>query len=493
LNLAQAFFRRGQRQQALAVRKALKSVCLYPVRIECEADALSLEGVGPKLAREIIKAVNIPMSLNRNTDVPQDNLQPDSSTANYLARTYKPEKGKGPWLVCVALFTLGGYATKNEILEQAKSMGYPHLRDTAVASAVKSLTIKGLIERLSAAKTSTIFLSGLGMEISTALAEEYRPPLTLTLTPTHRLMTESVTLQGSQENHPLPFLMSPESGAPTSPAVKSKSLQEGSLVSSAKKLSMALNRLSLRLEATLDTPSPIRMVGSPGSPWSTRTSEGSLHMHSAIDKDKIIPSPENGDIHLSGCPSTDIAPNLQSRDRLSISTLPVPEDYISDDDTGMVDGEDEVGEEERSEVWRLGQDQNSIMHTSEVEVMEANIQSQKDSCTHLTQPLADSSFVLPSCTAHAQGINSWPKYLMQNNVKVKHEVVLIVDSREKDAAMVEAYFAGAGLLCETRRLVLGDYLWLLRPVSESGPEVVLDCIIERKTTPDLAASIGKCL
>jgi ERCC4-type nuclease len=123
------------------------------------------------------------------------------------------------------------------------------------------------------------------------------------------------------------------------------------------------------------------------------------------------------------------------------------------------------------------------------------------------------------------------------------EVVLLVDIREKENVVIQTHLLGRGIPCETTQLVLGDFLWAARRIgvpnpsssllyteeatcdedgttvdteldasvatssaakksakkkakkppkkSDEGPIdlVVLDCIVERKTTKDLAASI----
>lgn len=69
------------------------------------------------------------------------------------------------------------------------------------------------------------------------------------------------------------------------------------------------------------------------------------------------------------------------------------------------------------------------------------------------------------------------------------EVVLYVDSREKEYLFIQGKMLEVGLLCEVRTLALGDYLWVARSPSSSNTVVVLDCIAERKTNADLASSI----
>lgn len=56
-----------------------------------------------------------------------------------------------------------------------------------------------------------------------------------------------------------------------------------------------------------------------------------------------------------------------------------------------------------------------------------------------------------------------------------------------DRAYLHEKLVAAGVTCEIRQLDLGDILWVGR--TNTGEEVVLDYIIERKIVTDLCASI----
>eukprot|EP00754_Rhynchopus_humris_P001259 Rhum_TRINITY_DN10761_c0_g1::Rhum_TRINITY_DN10761_c0_g1_i1::g.40080::m.40080/K08991/MUS81; crossover junction endonuclease MUS81 len=83
------------------------------------------------------------------------------------------------------------------------------------------------------------------------------------------------------------------------------------------------------------------------------------------------------------------------------------------------------------------------------------------------------------------------------------EVVCLVDQRERVRGNREIFaerLGTRGVRCETRQLELGDFLWVVRgrrgqagrgaaAAAAAEEEVVLDCIVERKTAADLAKSI----
>jgi ERCC4-type nuclease len=106
------------------------------------------------------------------------------------------------------------------------------------------------------------------------------------------------------------------------------------------------------------------------------------------------------------------------------------------------------------------------------------------------------------------------------------EVVLLIDHREKDCALIQSAFHDSGQCCERCQLTLGDFAWIARRKSPDGISIdlnldyvsdasnctnnstnvskrtkrqenaeslsnvyMLDCLIERKTANDLADSI----
>ena len=72
------------------------------------------------------------------------------------------------------------------------------------------------------------------------------------------------------------------------------------------------------------------------------------------------------------------------------------------------------------------------------------------------------------------------------------EVLLLLDSREvrtqQDRSFLHNHLQLAGVSCEVRSLGLGDMQWIARR-RETGQEVMLSTIVERKNTRDFAQSI----
>ena len=69
-------------------------------------------------------------------------------------------------------------------------------------------------------------------------------------------------------------------------------------------------------------------------------------------------------------------------------------------------------------------------------------------------------------------------------------VILIADQRERangSRSVFSEKLTQKGVICETRQLEVGDFTWVARDAH--GGEVVLGCVVERKTAGDLAKSI----
>lgn len=79
-----------------------------------------------------------------------------------------------------------------------------------------------------------------------------------------------------------------------------------------------------------------------------------------------------------------------------------------------------------------------------------------------------------------------------SQIKSDWEVILILDNREirthQDRSFLENQLREVGVNCERRTLGLGDMQWILHHMP-TGQEVMLNVIVERKNTRDLAWSI----
>lgn len=87
--------------------------------------------------------------------------------------------------------------------------------------------------------------------------------------------------------------------------------------------------------------------------------------------------------------------------------------------------------------------------------------------------------------------NSQEVVLIAPQENISYEIYLIVDKRERSNALIQASLCSAGIKCELANLSVGDFLWVAKPTNGSFEthSLVLDCVIERKTIPDLGSSI----
>jgi hypothetical protein len=104
----------GTQRYKTTIIKAVRSVCVYPLPIESEKDALALDGVGKFLAREIMKSFGAVAERELPEAPPETAVLTVSSGRDPL---YKPEHGRGPWGVMVALRFLNGRGTKDEVTQ----------------------------------------------------------------------------------------------------------------------------------------------------------------------------------------------------------------------------------------------------------------------------------------------------------------------------------------------------------------------------------------
>ncbi|KAJ3216003.1 Crossover junction endonuclease mus81 [Dinochytrium kinnereticum] len=130
-----------------------------------------------------------------------------------------------------------------------------------------------------------------------------------------------------------------------------------------------------------------------------------------------------------------------------------------------------------------------------------------------TDARSESSFVLLEDLEGANDDNLQFWYLADDNSRVRHkseaatrfivvfpigsfEILLLLDVREVKSGSVgveRTFFQDGlrekGIQFETRMLELGDFMWVARSKYSHEVEIVLDCILERKTLDDLVASI----
>ena len=172
---------RGDNNYASAVRRALGSVCKYPLPIRTKDEALSLIGVGPSLAETIMRLLGAPSASSASTSAAATSApkakakQPRQAKAK-SSRAYSPKAGSGPWCLLLALSTLTeqriGRGVEREALQQCMASIYTQLaaakggEASAAASAssgtahakkawaasLRALAAKGLLESESASR-----------------------------------------------------------------------------------------------------------------------------------------------------------------------------------------------------------------------------------------------------------------------------------------------------------------------------------------------------
>lgn len=112
----------------LAIVRALKSISCYPLPIVNRDEALQLDGVGPVLADAIMTAIARRSGTSSNTAMSQHIIIDEESNMSQVSvippkvKNYRPEPGKGPWLLLVALSMLSGSAQKQGIKEYFQSI-----------------------------------------------------------------------------------------------------------------------------------------------------------------------------------------------------------------------------------------------------------------------------------------------------------------------------------------------------------------------------------
>jgi hypothetical protein len=104
----------GNNQYKLTLQRALKSLCAYPLKIESEKEAQLLEGVGPSISKEIMKALNS-SEINQKGPAQIESEVPTTSICS--SKVYKPEYGHGPWAIIIGLRLIRGEGTKSDIKE----------------------------------------------------------------------------------------------------------------------------------------------------------------------------------------------------------------------------------------------------------------------------------------------------------------------------------------------------------------------------------------
>ena len=149
----------GQHNFKFALKKAIKSVCSFPLPIESEKDAMALEGVGPALAKEMMKArqkaaeQHNPASASTDVDNIGDGYicsqtKDTALTTSIDCSKYRPCHGRGPWAILCALHILGSTSDKTSIVDSLQRHAIKvHESCDINSSAIWSRSVKSLIEK----------------------------------------------------------------------------------------------------------------------------------------------------------------------------------------------------------------------------------------------------------------------------------------------------------------------------------------------------------
>ena len=133
---------------------------------------MSLEGVGKMIARDIMTAIN-PNYYNETHSTivaPVTSISNNSTTSAGIKRkVYRPECGKGPWLVLKSLHHLGNSGSRQDISIACMNHLSINLSDDVYKNAIKTLREKGLIDT----NKSSVSLTLMGIEVSSSLADNH--------------------------------------------------------------------------------------------------------------------------------------------------------------------------------------------------------------------------------------------------------------------------------------------------------------------------------
>jgi hypothetical protein len=105
---------RGNSNLKFTIRKAMKSIKLFPLPINSIEDAKLLEGVGDFLASKIARYIEAHGGgCHNGAPTGSDNLATEqgpssSSSTSSSSETYVPAFGKGPWYALVSTWLSGG-------------------------------------------------------------------------------------------------------------------------------------------------------------------------------------------------------------------------------------------------------------------------------------------------------------------------------------------------------------------------------------------------
>ena len=149
--------------------KAMKSLRLYPLAIESEEEALRLDGVGKMIAKDIMIAINPNYYNDVHCNVIVDTTTNPAEPSGIIPKRnkmYKPESGKGPWLVLKSLHHIGNVGSRQDIIIACREHLNINISDDVYKNAMKTLRDKDLVDT---SNKSRLSLTSMGIEVAKSL------------------------------------------------------------------------------------------------------------------------------------------------------------------------------------------------------------------------------------------------------------------------------------------------------------------------------------
>jgi hypothetical protein len=445
---------RGDNRYAAAVRRALGSLCKYPVRLRTKDEALLLIGVGPALGEKIARLLaGFASSSSHERQQPSPPLLPSSSSSSAAAaaaapsgaakKMYTPKFGSGPWclvLAAGALLAHGQSRTVNrDVLQRCMASifaqieaggggsGVAHAKK-AWAPALRTLVAKGL-----AVAEPSGGERGRGRPAAVGRRSKKR------FAPTNVAL--SLTAAGTAGARALA----------SAAASRASSLSLDAACAAARGEGESAGAAAAADAASAEPPLPQRQ-------------RLSAPLVAEVNDDDDTSDEGSGVIDLASSPlpssPTPSAVPFAAAGAAAASAAAPPARALSADGTMRGDSR-------------------------------SSRSSRRSSATAASASAATSSSASTAAETPLE---------QQQKLRDLWEVVLIVDQREvrsrRDRDYLRARLLEAGVHCEVRQLDLGDMLWIARrregahaSAAERAAEIMVGHIVERKKVSDLAASI----
>eukprot|EP01041_Mallomonas_annulata_P006933 gene6933-14072_t len=499
----------GRQNYRQAIFKAMKSISLYPLPILTVEDAMQLHGVGPSLAREIMKGQNkVSEPTTVNSDIIADKSKIGKRTRD---EKYYPEKGKGPWSVLLCLYKCNGKSTrKADIMLTAATLTQEGIDVCNIkacwSNAIKTLQSKSLI----LSENGIYQLSNEGISVVNDLIDSLGinwPKMKLNI---HNENINEIQIRCDIDDDDF----NEDDGDNYDENSNTCLTQQSSVTSKSHRFispsqSPSIRRLCDRdTDRDRDNSSPIWSRSQQSQSTSTSTSTSPMmsithggHTNTNTAVFDMTTDNDDEDMFTIDCTqssyisstSTSIAPsqiimNISNQNNMNdnnnirkefsntqpgglfstvmnsnISTLRTTTPTTATTNTTTT-SRTTTSAVKHGIVTNKASEMNKSIHIQKEPI-------QKEMNDYFISTSTSTSTVISTSNEPDDGLI---------RVRGDEDVILLVDNREKDSALIQASMIEAGYQCEVSTLSLGDFLWVIR---------LHDCIVERKTSADLASSI----